>query len=219
MLRTLISALALFGFTSTATMVAAGTSSCTSSSRFSPSAAVKKLMPVALPPGRLRLATRPNWTGSLAVVKTIGIVDVAAFAANDALMKLATITPAGWRTSSAASAGSRSLSLRAQRYWISRLRPSSYPVSLKPRRNAATRCPIVSGEVGLKKPITRVPGCTLESPRWPLASLASAARAASGHAAAAPPSSAMKSRRLIRSPRRQARASLAAQSARALWPS
>ena len=38
-------------------------------------------MPVTLAPGRLRLATRPNVTGSPALTKTIGIVDVAAFAA------------------------------------------------------------------------------------------------------------------------------------------
>jgi len=38
-------------------------------------------MPVTLPPGRLRLATRPNVTGSPALTKTIGIADVAVFAA------------------------------------------------------------------------------------------------------------------------------------------
>ena len=39
---------------------------------------------MALPPGRLRLATRPNLTGSVPAVKTIGIVVVAALAANAA---------------------------------------------------------------------------------------------------------------------------------------
>jgi hypothetical protein len=38
--------------------------------------------PVALPPGRLRLATMPSWTGSPAVINTMGIVVVAAFAAS-----------------------------------------------------------------------------------------------------------------------------------------
>ena len=42
----------------------------------------KKLTPVRLPPGRLRLATRPSWTGSPPVAKTIGIVVVAALAAS-----------------------------------------------------------------------------------------------------------------------------------------
>ena len=39
-------------------------------------------MPVALPPGRARLATRPSWTGSSPTPKTIGIVAVAALAAS-----------------------------------------------------------------------------------------------------------------------------------------
>jgi hypothetical protein len=38
-------------------------------------------MPVALPPGRARLATRPTLTGSSGVVKTIGMVVDAALAA------------------------------------------------------------------------------------------------------------------------------------------
>ena len=45
---------------------------------------LKKLMPVRLPPGRARLATRPSATGSSATAKTIGIVVVAALAANAA---------------------------------------------------------------------------------------------------------------------------------------
>src|SRR5262249_61515888 len=43
---------------------------------------VTKLIPVPWPPGRGRLATRPSRTGSSAIVKTIGIVVVAAFAAS-----------------------------------------------------------------------------------------------------------------------------------------
>jgi hypothetical protein len=39
------------------------------------------LTPVRLPPGRERLATRPVATGSPPLVKTIGIVEVAFFAA------------------------------------------------------------------------------------------------------------------------------------------
>src|SRR5271166_1822635 len=41
-------------------------------------------MPVALPPGRARLATRPSRTGSWATPKTIGMVAVAALAASAA---------------------------------------------------------------------------------------------------------------------------------------
>jgi hypothetical protein len=40
--------------------------------------------PVTFAPGRLRLATRPNATGSAPVAKTIGMVVVAAFAASAA---------------------------------------------------------------------------------------------------------------------------------------
>ena len=47
-----------------------------------PQHGVEKTTPVTLPPGRLRLATRPSLTGSLPVAKTIGIVVVAALAAS-----------------------------------------------------------------------------------------------------------------------------------------
>ena len=40
-------------------------------------------MPVALPPGRARLATRPSLTGSSPTMNTIGIVVVAALAASE----------------------------------------------------------------------------------------------------------------------------------------
>ena len=66
-------------------------------------------MPVALPPGRARLATRPSLTGSSAARKTIGIVVVAALAAIAAAVPMAAITATCRRTNSAASAGSRSI--------------------------------------------------------------------------------------------------------------
>ena len=72
------------GLTSTATRVAAGTSSRRSSSRFATNSALKKLIPVRLPPGRPRLATRPSLTGSSETMKTMGIVVVADLAANAA---------------------------------------------------------------------------------------------------------------------------------------
>jgi hypothetical protein len=49
--------------------------------RFGPTSVFISLKPVALPPGLLRLATRPVWMGSEAIPKTIGIVAIAAFAA------------------------------------------------------------------------------------------------------------------------------------------
>src|SRR5262249_6330069 len=75
---------ALPGLTSTAIRTALGTSSCSSPSRLAPTSATKKLMPVALPPGRARLATKPSWTGSPPTPNTIGIVVDAALAASAA---------------------------------------------------------------------------------------------------------------------------------------
>src|SRR6516164_11005892 len=77
-------------------VVAVGTTSCSSSSRFGPISLFNEVNPVTLPPGRLRLATRPNATGSLASWKTIGIVVVAAFGATAAGRPLAAITVT-WR--------------------------------------------------------------------------------------------------------------------------
>src|SRR5262249_24166698 len=65
--------------------------------------------PRQIAPGRARLATRPSPTGSWATMKTVGIVVVAALAANVTVGPPdATITATCRRTSSAASTGSRS---------------------------------------------------------------------------------------------------------------
>src|SRR5262249_24413030 len=73
-----------FGSPSTATMAALGASSCNSPSCLAAKSVVVKTTPVTLPPGRLRLATKPVLTGSKPVVKTIGIVAVAALTAGTA---------------------------------------------------------------------------------------------------------------------------------------
>src|SRR5262245_12502602 len=62
--RTFATAAAKFGFESTATVVAAGTRSCSRLKRFSTNSVVNMLTPVALPPGRARLVTSPSLTGS-----------------------------------------------------------------------------------------------------------------------------------------------------------
>ena len=72
-----------------------------------PQHAGEKTTPVTLPPGRLRLATRPSLTGSLPVAKTIGTVVVAALAAS-AEGVFPTITATGRRINSATRAGNRS---------------------------------------------------------------------------------------------------------------
>src|SRR5262249_48860284 len=67
----------------------------------------KKLMPVALPAGRARVATRPSLNGSSTTKKTMGIVVVAALA-NAAAGPFATITATCRRTRSAANPARRS---------------------------------------------------------------------------------------------------------------
>jgi hypothetical protein len=147
-------------------------SSCISPSSFDNRSFAMSVRPVTLPPGRLRLATRPYWTGSPPEAKTIGIVEVAVLAARAAgVLPSAAITATRRRTRSAANSGSRSGSLCAQRYSMAKLRPSMKPVSLNPLRNAANRFAAGSGEPRYRYPITGVCCC---------------ARAASGHAAAPP---------------------------------
>ena len=67
------------------------------------------LMPVTLPWPRLRFATNPALIGSAAVMKTIGMVDVAPLAARPgSLPPAAMMSDTGRLTSSSASAGKRS---------------------------------------------------------------------------------------------------------------
>jgi hypothetical protein len=69
-------------------------------------AAMSVLIPVMLPPGRLRLATKPLDTGSSMPVNMIGIVVVTAFAAAaDGLPPAATINATWRRTRSEAKSG------------------------------------------------------------------------------------------------------------------
>jgi hypothetical protein len=72
--------------------VALGTISCSTSSSFGPTSTFKLVTPVRLPPGRFKLATSPTSTGSTATLKTMGIVVVAAFAANAEAPPAAAIT-------------------------------------------------------------------------------------------------------------------------------
>src|SRR5262249_38422967 len=70
-----------------------GINSCNSSSPFSAIISVdNEVAPVTLPLGLFRLVTRPSWTGSPPVSKTIGMVKVAAFAASAAGVVVAAIT-------------------------------------------------------------------------------------------------------------------------------
>src|ERR1700745_597139 len=68
-----VAVLATFaGLTSTAIRVAEGTSSRRRSNRFATSSPLKILIPVILPPGRARLATRPSRTGSSETILLLG---------------------------------------------------------------------------------------------------------------------------------------------------
>jgi hypothetical protein len=135
---------------------------------------------VAFPPGRLKLATKPDLTGSAAKVETIGTEDVAALAcSNEGVVVNMTATPR--RTRSAANSGNRSNWFSAQRYSIRTFWPSLKPPCLRPCANAVRSDSARSGDVWWRNPITGIAGCC--------------ARAASGHAAA-PPSSVMNWRRL-----------------------
>jgi hypothetical protein len=68
------------GSTRTPNRDALGTNSRSSCNRLGASSAPKTALPVTFPPGRLRLAIRPNATGSAPVAKMMGMVVVAAFA-------------------------------------------------------------------------------------------------------------------------------------------
>src|SRR5262249_27145171 len=119
------------------------------------------LTPVRLPPGRFRLATSPDSTGSTPTLKTIGMVVVAVFAASAAATTPAvTITSTWRRTKSAARAGSRSsYLLSAQRYSITTFWPSIKPVSCSPWRTAAVAAEAIVGLNPARNPPTGPFGC------------------------------------------------------------
>ena len=147
---------------------------------------------------RARLSTKPAPTGSATAVNIIGTVRVACINGPTCEVSLAKMTSGASATNSAAYLRVRSASPKApKRYSIRKLRPSLQPNSSSRCRNAASQ--------------TCTSGLSA-APDWstPMRRIRSAccARAASGHVAAAPPSSVMKARRLfIRSPRRRGRAS------------
>ena len=97
------------GFKRKPIVAAEGTISRNNPSRFGSSKLVKRVIPVAFPPGRLKLVANPYFMGSPPRMKTIGMVDVAALAAWAAFSPppvARTVTPR--RTNSAAIAGNRS---------------------------------------------------------------------------------------------------------------
>jgi hypothetical protein len=143
--------------------------------------------PVTLPPGRLRRATSPSWTGSPAELKTIGIVLVKARAARaPTALPGAAITSTRRPIRSAANSGIRSRSFWPQRNSIARFRPSTKPISLNPLRKAA---------------IVSAPAAGVPARRTPTTGVFDACpRATTGHATAALASPVVNWRRLISHP-------------------
>ena len=168
-----------------------GRTSRKSSSRLPARSGAWNDRPVILPPGRARLTTKPLPSGSSAKAKTIGMTDVACFAARTAAPPV-TMTSTLSRTNSAAMSAKRSLRPSPQRYSIATVRPSIQPSSRSRCTKAAVHWFWAEGVVVPKNPIVgSLPACC--------------ARAASGQEAATPPSSVMNSRRLIQSPRLRVR--------------
>ena len=167
-------------------------SSCSSSSRFGQSEALNTVTAVALPPGRLKLATRPSLTGSPAVAKTIGVAE--------------------WRPLRRVCGRQDppriSLKLdgqpgrpRAPR--ADQIAPQ--PSGIRLRRSDPRRSPLPSAPGGTPPPTESRQASDLPL-RNPITGIASCcARAASGQADTAPLSSVMNSRLFTQSPRRRER--------------
>jgi hypothetical protein len=160
--------------------------------------------PVALPPGRPRLATNPLPIGSVASANTMGISDVGSFATSAGMVAQVATTSTFARTNSAAISAARSRRPSAQRISNTTLRPSLQPNSFSRCTRAANQWLATAGPAAPKKPMIRNFACC--------------AIPATGHAAAAPPSSAMNSR-LTQSPRRRWRPGLEIIQGRAPSPS
>ena len=158
------SAVGLFGFTSRAITLAWGTSSDSSSSRLGVSSTVMMLTPVRLPPGRARLATRPTSTGSPTPMKTIGIVEVALFAASaaGAADSSRSRRPCGRRDRrpmrAADHSGPPPSGIRSPRFVPRRSRFRSVPGGTRPQTAHSGRARLL-----LRKPITGIAFCCARS--------------------------------------------------------
>jgi hypothetical protein len=89
-------------------ILAVGISASRISSTLAVTSSVRLATPVVLPPGRGKLAIRLAPTGSLIVVMTIGMVEVACCAARTAEIVVTMMTLGFCRTTSRASSGKRS---------------------------------------------------------------------------------------------------------------
>jgi hypothetical protein len=120
-----------------------------------------------LPPGRARLATIPAPIGSPAVANTMGIDDVACFAARvGGVLCVRMMVTLRW-TNSAAISLNRSVRPSPQRYSIVRLRSSLQPSSRSRCKSAAVHSLCAAAVPEPSNPMTGLGACC--------------ARAASGH--------------------------------------
>jgi hypothetical protein len=171
------------GFRMTAACVMPGAICLSSSTHFALMPYSNMRKPVALPPGRARLSTKPAPTGSGTITNTIATPRVACCNGPTVELPWARMRSGASATNSAAYLRMRPASPEPQRYSIRTLRPSVQPNSCSPCRNVPTRA-IDSGSsaaVLMNTPMRRMRS-------------ACCARAASGHAAA-PPSVAKNFRR------------------------
>ena len=168
----------------TATRATPGAIPLSNSNHLPPNVSSTLVNPVTLPPGRDRLATKPSPTGSETTTNVIGIVRVSLKSAAVTGVVRARITSGCSSTSSFAKVRIWPTSPAAHRYSNCTLPPAVHPSCWSPSRNAVTwACASASLSAnGISTPMRRMrSGCC--------------ARAASGHAAAAPPRSVMNSRR------------------------
>jgi hypothetical protein len=140
------------------------------------------LNPVAFPPGRARLSTRPAATGSPTMAMTMGIVRVAFLSVLAGGVPAVTITSTCDLTSSEARSGSRSTRSCPHFHSMATVLPSRYPRSRRPSTNAWVRA---AKDVGVPNRRTPIRGTLWDC----------CARAPSGNAAAAAPSSDRNARR------------------------
>ena len=111
-----------------------GAISLSSSSHFAPKPYSYAMNPVALPPGRARLSTKPAPTGSGTITNTIGTVLVACSNGATAALPLARMTSGASATKSTACLRVSSASPAAQRVSIRTLRPIGPAQLLQPLR-------------------------------------------------------------------------------------
>ena len=129
------------------------------------------VMPVTLPPGRARVATNFDVSGSPTSTMTIGMIFVALIAARVAADVAATMISTLRCTSSSLRAGSRATSPSENRSSIARFFPSSHPSSRNLRRNTSSEACCHSRDVPPSTPIvTDFPACCASPTTTPASS-------------------------------------------------